>query len=264
MLGAKSTVVLAFLAISAQLAVAAPPACLLAAVNTEDNPADVALLCGAHSSNVQDQIKKLCGNDVQAALDAYKDTCKSAGKTITAESSSSSSTSAGSSSASSINASSASTTEESSASAMKSTSASGTVSRSGSSPSASVTDSESGSSPSATASVSPAPYPITYTSTYYDTECSCTKTTEISSSVVIGSSGFASATGSGGLAAPTGSLGSGPGSSATGVPILPSGTKTPGSPGSTSSPPPFPGSASKNLGSFGAAILAVACLAFAL
>lgn len=51
-------------------------------LSTEDNPADVALLCGAHSSDVQAQIKKLCGNDVEAALSAYRDTCKAAGKTI--------------------------------------------------------------------------------------------------------------------------------------------------------------------------------------
>lgn len=51
-------------------------------LSTEDNPADVALLCGAHSSNVQAQIKKLCGDNVEAALSAYRDTCKAAGKTI--------------------------------------------------------------------------------------------------------------------------------------------------------------------------------------
>lgn len=51
-------------------------------LSTEENPADVALLCGAHSSDVQAQIKKLCGSDSEAALNAYKDTCKAAGKSI--------------------------------------------------------------------------------------------------------------------------------------------------------------------------------------
>lgn len=50
--------------------------------STQSNPADVALLCGADSSDVQAQIKKLCGDDAEAALTSYRDTCEAAGKPI--------------------------------------------------------------------------------------------------------------------------------------------------------------------------------------
>lgn len=50
--------------------------------STQSNPADVARLCGADSSEVQSQIKKLCGNNFEAALNSYRDTCEAAGKSI--------------------------------------------------------------------------------------------------------------------------------------------------------------------------------------
>ena len=99
MFAPKSALFVALFVTSAQLAVAAPPACLLAAVkcefqfqsgwndclhphSTESNPANLPLLCGADSSKVQTQIKKLCGANTNAALTSYKETCGSVGKTV--------------------------------------------------------------------------------------------------------------------------------------------------------------------------------------
>lgn len=50
--------------------------------SSESNPADVLTLCGKDSSKVQDQIKKLCGDNVEAALYAYNTTCQEHGKLI--------------------------------------------------------------------------------------------------------------------------------------------------------------------------------------
>lgn len=99
MFNKKSTLFLALFVISAQLTIAAPPACLLAAVkyagplscyvdgsncflSTQPKPADLDALCGKDSSEVQDQIRNLCDNYVEAALDAYRSTCKAVGKDI--------------------------------------------------------------------------------------------------------------------------------------------------------------------------------------
>lgn len=99
MFAAKSTLLFAVFAISIRLASAIPPACLLAAVkcvsnkfyqrfhsdndcSTQSNPADLPTLCGKDSSKVQEQIRSLCGDKTEAALDAYRNTCKAIGKTI--------------------------------------------------------------------------------------------------------------------------------------------------------------------------------------
>ncbi|MCJ1225439.1 hypothetical protein MMC12_002088 [Toensbergia leucococca] len=213
MFAAKSTILLALFAASAQIVAAVPPACLLAAVNTEQNPADLPTICGVDSPKVQNQIKNLCGGNTDAALTAFYDVCKSAGVTVSSVSSSGSSSSS------------------SSASAYSS---------------------------SASASVSGAPYgtgnsTVVYTSTYFDTVCSCTKTTAISATGALGSSGFASAT-----------TGSGSGSGATGSPIVPSATASPSSTTSSPSAAKFTGAATKNLVSYAVVVVAVAGLAMAL
>ncbi|KAL2042217.1 hypothetical protein N7G274_004705 [Stereocaulon virgatum] len=121
----------------------------------------------------------------------------------------------------------------------------------------------SSSSESATASATStsAPYPVMYTTTHYDTECSCTKTKVISSTGVAGSTGFA--TGTARVATGTGvATGSGAGSSATGSPIAPVAPSKTGAGSPTSST--FAGAATKNVGSVAAGLLAVAGIAFAL
>ncbi|KAL8711621.1 MAG: hypothetical protein Q9220_004031 [cf. Caloplaca sp. 1 TL-2023] len=232
MFAAKSTLLAAIFAVSAQVVTAnVPPGCLIAAINTESTPADTSLLCGADSAKVIAQIHTLCKSSAatDAAMSQYRDTCKSAGKTIssTAESSSSSKTGSATASATGSDSGSASTTTT-------------------------------GSSSGATTT---APYPIVFTSTYYDTVCSCTKTTSVSTSGIAGSTGFATGTGAPfptgtGSSSGTGS-GSGSGSSATGSPIAP--VVTPGSGNA-----PFTGAASKTVGSFAAAALAVLGLALAM
>lgn len=111
--------------------------------------------------------------------------------------------------------------------------------------------------PTASSSATSAPYPIVYTSTYYDTECSCTKTKAVSSTAVAGTTGFL--TGTAPIATGTGAA---TGAGATGSPIAPvSPTKTgAGSPSSTA----FAGAATKNIGSVAAGLLGVAVIAVAL
>ena len=50
--------------------------------STQQSPADLPTLCGSDSSKVQAAIKKVCGDNTQAALDAFANTCKGAGKTV--------------------------------------------------------------------------------------------------------------------------------------------------------------------------------------
>ncbi|KAL8691136.1 MAG: hypothetical protein Q9218_003569 [Villophora microphyllina] len=235
MIAAKSTLFVALFAASAHLTAAAtPPGCLVAAIkqlsltvfSTDKTPWDIALLCGAHSSAIQGQIKQQCnGNEAtDAAMQAYKEICGSAGKSV--------STSSGSDSSSTK----ASTTNSSTATATGSSS--GSV----------VTTSSS-------ASGSSAPYPIVFTSTYFDTVCSCTKTAAVSSTSVVGPTGFATGTGAAGPTGTGSGSGSGSGSasgagvgsgpSATGSPITPVAPKGTGN-------APFTGAASKTVGSFAA------------
>ncbi|KAL8733354.1 MAG: hypothetical protein Q9166_002178 [cf. Caloplaca sp. 2 TL-2023] len=228
---AKSTLLVALFAASAQLVAAnVPAACLLEAVNTQPNPVDTAALCGKDSSKVQSEIKNACktSEHLKAAQQAYSDICNAAGKTVSTSADSSSSTSSSSDS---------STTSDSSSDATTSAGTSGSTS---------------------------APYPIVYTSTYYDNECSCTKTTSVSSSGIAGSTGFATGTGApaptgtgSGSGSPSGGAGSGPG--ATGSPIAPVSPNTTGSGNA-----PFTGVASRTVGSFAAAALAVFGVALAL
>ncbi|KAA6410668.1 MAG: hypothetical protein FRX48_06091 [Lasallia pustulata] len=99
---AKATLLLALFAASAHLAVAAPPACLLAAVNTEPDPSNQTTVCGADASRVEAQIQNLCGNNTGAAMSAFSSACSEAGHTVptaSASKSGSSSTSVTTSSA---------------------------------------------------------------------------------------------------------------------------------------------------------------------
>ncbi|KAL8770336.1 MAG: hypothetical protein Q9209_003972 [Squamulea sp. 1 TL-2023] len=226
---ARSTLLAAAFAASAQLVAAAvPPGCLIAAFNTQKVPGNLPLICGSDAGKVQTQIRAACNTEEyeRAALAAFKEICGSIGETISSSADSSSSKTSSSDTSS---------TSESSSDATTSAGSSGPTT---------------------------APYPIVYTSTFYDNECSCTKTTAVSSSGIAGSTGFATGTV---VPAPTGtgspSGGAGSGSGATGSPITPVPPKGTGNAGGSA---PFTGAASKTVGSFAAAALAVFGLALAL
>jgi hypothetical protein len=87
---AKATI-FAILAVAARVAVATPPACLLAAVNECPNPADIKSICSNDSSKVTSYISKNCGEHEDAASKYFKEVCEDAGETISAYSSSSAS-----------------------------------------------------------------------------------------------------------------------------------------------------------------------------
>lgn len=62
-----------------------PPACLIAAVGVQENPADVKALCGTLEDAMIGNITEWCTDAVkeEEALDVYVDTCKAIGVTIT-------------------------------------------------------------------------------------------------------------------------------------------------------------------------------------
>ncbi|KAF2793557.1 hypothetical protein K505DRAFT_325373 [Melanomma pulvis-pyrius CBS 109.77] len=78
----KATIFLAFVAI-AKLAVAAPPACLLGAINQYDDPADIKAVC--QSKDAQAKIQKFCGDSTSDALSAFADVCNVAGVKVSTE-----------------------------------------------------------------------------------------------------------------------------------------------------------------------------------
>ncbi|KAL8744920.1 MAG: hypothetical protein Q9190_002901 [Brigantiaea leucoxantha] len=243
MFASKSTLFAAIFALSTGLVAAAPPSCLLAAVNTESNPADLPTICGPHSSKVKAELKKLCNENVDAAMEAFNDVCKSVGKPQSSDSSPSSTSLDPTLPSATGTGSDPEATTTGSGSSLGSDSGSDSESGSGSNSDVVVTGP---SSPSGTA----APYPIVYTSTYYDEVCSCTKTAAVSSTGVSGSTGFVTGTG---FPYPTGTAtggtGVGPIASATGSPITPAVPKGTGS-GS------FTGAANKEIASFSTAIIA--------
>ncbi|KAI1909177.1 hypothetical protein LOZ12_005510 [Ophidiomyces ophidiicola] len=80
MLSAKSVFLFAILALFNIVAAQVPPACLLAAVNTQKNPADVKTLCEGASKDVQEALMKACdSNNLRKAQNAYQTACKQAG-----------------------------------------------------------------------------------------------------------------------------------------------------------------------------------------
>ncbi|EME83977.1 uncharacterized protein MYCFIDRAFT_214564 [Pseudocercospora fijiensis CIRAD86] len=86
---AKAPTVLAILALTAQVVVATPPACVLAAVNTQNDPSDFKTVCGA--SEVQQYMSSKCGNYLDTAQTYFSDYCKANGAKVASVSSSSSS-----------------------------------------------------------------------------------------------------------------------------------------------------------------------------
>jgi len=189
----KSIFVFAFLAV-AKLAVATPPACMLAAIMTQDDPSKVEDIC--KNGKMSGYISSACGDDTQVAMNAYADVCKQAGVKVAASSSSSPSSTASSDDKSSkTNSNSASATSVSSSDSASATATPTGKSASHSGKSAAIT------SIARTTSV------VVYTSASFDSDCSCTKTAAITSTEVSGPTGLATqATGAatGTAAAPAG------------------------------------------------------------
>ncbi|KAL1953252.1 hypothetical protein VTO42DRAFT_3340 [Malbranchea cinnamomea] len=80
---AKSTFLFAIFSFcSAVLAV--PPACLLAAVNTQPDQGDLDTICGKNSIKVQEEIVKACDNKeyLEEALEAFATACEESGNEV--------------------------------------------------------------------------------------------------------------------------------------------------------------------------------------
>lgn len=61
----------------ASFTVATPPGCLLGAVNSYDDPADIKAVCSG--KDVTSTIQKFCGDATKDALSAFADICNGAG-----------------------------------------------------------------------------------------------------------------------------------------------------------------------------------------
>ncbi|OCT51564.1 hypothetical protein CLCR_09116 [Cladophialophora carrionii] len=103
----KTSIILPVFALAARVLAATPPACLLNAVNTQDDPSDLSSICGDDAIDVQEVIASVCnGNAVSMAQSAFISTCSAAGSSVapytaTSTSNSTASTTKGSSSATS-------------------------------------------------------------------------------------------------------------------------------------------------------------------
>ena len=76
----KSTILFTLLALSSRIIADTPPACLLAAVNTEHTPGDLSVVCGKDATKVQSAIASKCtGSNVAKAQSAFISTCSGAG-----------------------------------------------------------------------------------------------------------------------------------------------------------------------------------------
>jgi hypothetical protein len=74
------TLVAATVLALAHLTLATPPGCLLGAINTYANPADVKTVCQA--KDLSSTVLQFCGSDAPAAMQALKDICGDAGQEI--------------------------------------------------------------------------------------------------------------------------------------------------------------------------------------
>jgi len=77
----KSLLLLSVFTFSSSI-LATPPACLLAAVNTEPNPANLDTVCGSDAQKVQQAIFSKCGSNNDVAQSDFVATCSSAGKSV--------------------------------------------------------------------------------------------------------------------------------------------------------------------------------------
>lgn len=77
----KTSIILPLLALSVRV-LAIPPACLLDAVNTQEEPSDLSAICGNDAEEVQGAIASLCGDNQSVAQSAFIATCSGAGSSV--------------------------------------------------------------------------------------------------------------------------------------------------------------------------------------
>jgi hypothetical protein len=77
---AKFSTAVALFMLAAQV-VASPPACLIAAISTSENPSDVKSICSSPSS-IQSSLNSNCGSNASTAQNAFIAVCKDAGVTV--------------------------------------------------------------------------------------------------------------------------------------------------------------------------------------
>ncbi|KIX94394.1 uncharacterized protein Z520_09780 [Fonsecaea multimorphosa CBS 102226] len=89
----KTSLLLQFVALAVRVVLAdIPPACLLSAVNTQDQPGNLSSICGNEATDVQKAIASMCsGNAVSVAQSAFISTCSVAGSSVAPYTASSSS-----------------------------------------------------------------------------------------------------------------------------------------------------------------------------
>jgi hypothetical protein len=79
----KASIILPVLGLAVRVLADTPPACLLNAVNTQDDPSDLSSVCGDDAIDVQEAIASMCnGNAVSAAQSAFISTCSVAGSSV--------------------------------------------------------------------------------------------------------------------------------------------------------------------------------------
>ncbi|EXJ77788.1 hypothetical protein A1O3_10017 [Capronia epimyces CBS 606.96] len=78
----KTSVILALFAAALGVLADVPPACLLNAVNTQDNPSDLSAICGKEATDVQKAIASICGSNQSVAQSAFIATCSGAGSSV--------------------------------------------------------------------------------------------------------------------------------------------------------------------------------------
>ena len=78
----KTLIFSLLLTLLARLSVAIPPACLLHAVNTQNEPGDMGAVCGDGALTVQSYMAANCGNYESDAQKAFIATCSSAGTSV--------------------------------------------------------------------------------------------------------------------------------------------------------------------------------------
>jgi len=79
----KTSFILPLIALATRVLADTPPACLLNAVNTQDDPSDLSSVCGHDALDVQEAIASMCsGNAVSVAQSAFLSTCSGAGSSV--------------------------------------------------------------------------------------------------------------------------------------------------------------------------------------
>ncbi|PYH95126.1 putative GPI anchored cell wall protein [Aspergillus ellipticus CBS 707.79] len=79
MLFAKSTLFAALVVLFNVVVATQSDACLLSAVGSQPNPADLQAICVANVDKMQTKIAELCGDQTPTVMEQFEDTCASAG-----------------------------------------------------------------------------------------------------------------------------------------------------------------------------------------